>query len=203
MKTTFVGEKERCNSSKLRLQKKCLISFNYNMTLTTILTTCKSSTTLQGSNQITQKRSKLSSVRKRLAVLRGTIKTQCFDVSATSTTSCRSFSSKDVALDETQSVRFSYVEIREYGRVLVDHPECQDGLGLGLDWKYSRKMKKLSLECYEAARRRKGKHEKNEFEKVCTYDKKMLLKEIGGCSEKELWEAFCIKLKDDVKRKSI
>jgi len=34
-------------------------------------------------------------------------------------------------------VRFSCVEIREYALVEGDHPYCEDGLALSLDWRYS------------------------------------------------------------------
>ena len=173
------------------------------MTLTTFLTSCKSSTLSQESTQADQKLSKLSTVRKKLAVLRRSLNPQndFAEVSTSSITTCSSLSSKAVSLEETRSVRFGYVEIREYGRILVDHPQCQDGLGLGLDWKFSRKEKKLSLECFETAQRRKGKREKTAIEHLSTYDRKILLKDIGGYSEKELWEVFCTKLKEDMEMK--
>jgi hypothetical protein len=171
------------------------------MTLTTFLTSCKSSALPQESTQTNQKMSKLSSVRKKLAVLKWSLMTDFAEVSISSIISCRSLTSKAVSVEEPQSVRFGHVEIREYGRILVDHPLCKDGLGLGLDWKYSSKVKKLSLECHETKQKQNGKRENTAIEQLSTYDRKMLLKDIGGYSEKELWEVFCTKLQRDMQTK--
>jgi hypothetical protein len=173
------------------------------MTLTTFLSSCKSSAATKECNQPAQKMSKLSCIRKKLAVLRRSPKTlmDFADGSTGSFTTCRSLSTNAVSLEGLQSVRFGYVEVREYGRILVDHPECQDGIGLGLDWKYSRKTSRLSLEFYETVQRRKGKRENNAIQQLSTYDRKVLLKDIGGYSEKDLWEVFCTRLQEDMKKK--
>jgi hypothetical protein len=117
------------------------------------------------------------------------------DERTTSTSTYRSLLCKGISLEEPRSVRFGCVEIREYGRLLVDHPECRDGLGLGLDWKHSRKVTKLSIECFETVQRQKGRR-KGRIEQLCTYDKKVLLRDIGGYSEMVLWEVFCKKFRE-------
>ena len=95
------------------------------MTLTSFLISCKSSATLSESDQVTKKMGNLSDVRKKLVILGRSLKTrnECMDgnSSTTSTSTCRSLSSKEVTLEESQSVRFGHVEIREYGRVLVEN----------------------------------------------------------------------------------
>jgi hypothetical protein len=156
-----------------------------------------SSSTLE-SNQITKPIRKLSIIRQKLEVLIKFMKShnEGPDKPVTSTSTCRSFSSKEVALEEPRSVRFGCVEIREYGRVLIEHPECRDGLGLGMDWKHSRKVTRLSVDCFERIQRQKGKR-KSRTKQLCTYNKKVLLRDIGGYSETVLWEVFCTKFKGD------
>jgi hypothetical protein len=110
-------------------------------------------------------------------------------------------SSTELALVENSSVRFGFVEIREYARLFVDHPQCQDGLGLGINWKHSPKTTRLSVDLYEKFRINHGKHTNKPLEKLCTYEKKMLLIEIGGYSEKVLWEAFATKVQQSKKKK--
>jgi hypothetical protein len=91
---------------------------------------------------------------------------------------------------DSRGVSFGSVEIREHGRVLVDHPECLDGLGLGLDWKHSKKITVYQIDLYERVRKSQGKRDSQPVQKVCTYDKKILLMKVGGYKEKELWEVF-------------
>jgi len=43
-------------------------------------------------------------------------------------------------------VRFSTVEVREYDMLLGDHPFCEDGLALTLDWTYHPEIKLYSLQ---------------------------------------------------------
>jgi hypothetical protein len=169
------------------------------MSITTFLHSNKSSSTTLESNQITKPmRRKLSSMREKLEVVIKFMKSpnEGPDETVTSTSTCRSFSSKEVALEEPRSVRFGCVEIREYGRVLIEHPECRDGLGLGMDWKHSRKVTRLSVDCFERIQRQKGKR-KSRTKQLCTYNKKVLLRDIGGYSETVLWEVFCTKFKGD------
>jgi hypothetical protein len=150
------------------------------------------------SNQITKQMRRLSSMQEKLAVSMKFMKSsnEGPDELTTSTNTCRSLLLKEVALEEPRSVRFGYVEIREYGRILVDHPECQDGLGLGLDWKYSQKITRLSVDCFEAIQRQRRKR-KIQIEQLCTYKKKVLLRDIGGYSERELWEVLYTKFKEE------
>jgi|Transcript_17781 hypothetical protein len=56
-------------------------------------------------------------------------------------------------------VRFSEIQIREYDRIIGDHPECTVGPALALGWDYEAK-EVVSLDSYEATRppRRKLGH---------------------------------------------
>jgi hypothetical protein len=149
------------------------------------------------SNRITKRIRRLSSMREKFTALITHVKStnEGPDERTTSTSTCRSLSSNGTSLEEPRSVRFGCVEIREYGRLLVDHPECRDGLGLGLDWQHSRKITKLSVDCFETVQRQKGRRE-GRIEQLCTYDRKVLLRDIGGYSEMVLWEVFCTKFKE-------
>jgi hypothetical protein len=76
-------------------------------------------------------------------------------------------------------VSFSCIEIREYGRVLTDHPGCQDGLAIGIDWKHTRKSTIISVDVFE---KRKCSEERGTraIEKLSTLKKKDLLVRVGG-----------------------
>jgi hypothetical protein len=91
---------------------------------------------------------------------------------------------------DSRGVSFGSIEIRDHGRVLVDHPRCVDGLGLGLDWKHSKNITVYQIDIYERIRKSQGKIDDHPVQKVCTYDKKILLMKVGGYKEKELWEVF-------------
>jgi hypothetical protein len=150
------------------------------------------------SNRNTKRIRKISNIQEKVALLIKSMKSpnEYTDELTTSTNTCRSLLLKEVALEEPRPVRFGYIEIREYGRILVDHPECQDGLGLGLDWKYSQKITRLSVDCFEAIQRKRRKR-KIQIEKLCTYKKRVLLRDIGGYSERELWEVLYTKFKEE------
>lgn len=91
--------------------------------------------------------------------------------------------------EDSRAVSFGSIEIREHGRILVDHPACADGLALGLDWKHSKKVTVYQIDLYEKIRKAQGKRGQPS-NKLCTYDKKMLLMKVGGYKEKALWEVF-------------
>lgn len=91
--------------------------------------------------------------------------------------------------DEKPTVSFGSVEVREYGRLLVEHPRCTDGLALGLDWKHSRQSQIMHIDLYEQIRRSQGRSERP-LQKLSTYDRKVLLMKVGGYREQTLWKVF-------------
>jgi hypothetical protein len=92
--------------------------------------------------------------------------------------------------DGKLSVSFGSVEVREYGRLLVEHPHCPDGLALGLDWKHSRRNQVMHVDLYERIRRSQGRKTSKALEKLCTFDRKVLLMKVGGYNENMLWKVF-------------
>jgi len=100
----------------------------------------------------------------------------------------------DRSLDSTQSdklsVSFGSIEIREHGRVLLDHPSCADGLALGIDWKHSKKIIVMKVNEYERKRTIEGKRSNKPFQVLSSYDKSLLLMKVGGYREKELTDVF-------------
>lgn len=88
------------------------------------------------------------------------------------------------------TVSFGNVNIREHGRVLVEHPGCNDGLALGLDWKHAKRDIKIDVELFERIRSTQGKRGGVKCKQLCTYDKRVLLMKVGGYKEKTLWKAF-------------
>ena len=95
------------------------------------------------------------------------------------------------------SVSFGSIEIREHGRVLLDHPSCADGLALGLDWKHSKKSTVMKVNEYEIKRAIEGKRSNKRVQVLSSYDKSLLLMKIGGYKEKELTGAFRTIIKRD------
>jgi hypothetical protein len=95
------------------------------------------------------------------------------------------------------SVSFGSIEIREHGRVLVDHPSCADGLALGLDWKHSKKTIVMDVDAYEMKRMIQGKRSNKRVGVLSSYDKSLLLMKVGGYKEKELTDAFRTILQQD------
>jgi hypothetical protein len=80
----------------------------------------------------------------------------------------------------SKCVTFGFVEIREYGRVLTEHPECKDGLAIGIDWKHVKKPSRATVDVFEKLKRRKGSRGKKRIEKLSTLEKKDLLVHVGG-----------------------
>ena len=95
------------------------------------------------------------------------------------------------------SVSFGSIEIREHGRVLVDHPSCADGLALGLDWKHSKKTIVMNVDAYEIKRTIQGKRSNKRVGVLSSYNKSLLLMKVGGYKEKELTDAFRTILQQD------
>eukprot|EP00540_Astrosyne_radiata_P010912 CAMPEP_0116853140 /NCGR_PEP_ID=MMETSP0418-20121206/17729_1 /TAXON_ID=1158023 /ORGANISM="Astrosyne radiata, Strain 13vi08-1A" /LENGTH=219 /DNA_ID=CAMNT_0004485473 /DNA_START=268 /DNA_END=927 /DNA_ORIENTATION=+ len=98
----------------------------------------------------------------------------------------------------TKKVAFGTVTVREYARILlVDHPSCADGLGLGLGWEHS-EDKILGIEVVEAkaqiqrARQRRLRRSAKSSSNCCrlnVHDRSFLLNDIGGYSLDELKSA--------------
>lgn len=105
----------------------------------------------------------------------------------TSTNACTTTYSLDNAL---RTVSFGSITIREHGRVLVEHPECNDGLALGLDWKHAKRDVRIDVDLFERIRSTQGKRGGVRCKQLCTYDKKVLLMKVGGYKERTLWKAF-------------
>ena len=84
-------------------------------------------------------------------------------------------------------VTFRHVDIREYRRVLIEHPECKDGLALGLDWKHAQRTTRISIELFEHIRRKQGKGTKP-LERLTFQERKKILVLIGGYREEILRE---------------
>jgi hypothetical protein len=80
----------------------------------------------------------------------------------------------------SKCVTFSFVEIREYGRILSDHPECKDGLAIGIDWKHTKKSTRIPIDVFEMRKYTDGKRVDKSIEKLSTLKKKELLINIGG-----------------------
>ena len=92
--------------------------------------------------------------------------------------------------NDKPTVSFGSVEVREHGRLLVEHPFCPDGLALGLDWEHSSKSQVMHIDLYERIRRSQGRRSNEPLERLCTFDRKLLLMKVGGYKEKMLWKVF-------------
>jgi hypothetical protein len=92
---------------------------------------------------------------------------------------------------ERNCVKFCHVDIREYGRILVDHPECKDGLAIGLDWKHANMIRRIPIELFERIRRSQGRRSQKSLERLSTSEKRILLVNVGAYREETLWHAYC------------
>lgn len=66
---------------------------------------------------------------------------------------CVSQDSED-RIEQSSSVKFERVSVREYDRVLGDNPSCRTGAPISLDWSYSERSQ-TSVEDYEDERSRR------------------------------------------------
>jgi hypothetical protein len=85
-------------------------------------------------------------------------------------------------------VKFCHVDIREHGRILIDHPKCKDGIPIGLDWAHSNRTRRIPIELFE---RVKGKRSKKPIERLSTVQKALLLVDVGAYREEDLWNVCC------------
>jgi hypothetical protein len=82
--------------------------------------------------------------------------------------------------DRKTFVRFNFVEIREHGRILTDHPKCKDGIALGLDWKYTTKITRVSLDLFEKLRDSQGRKTIKSMHRLSIREKQNRLVKVGG-----------------------
>jgi hypothetical protein len=92
--------------------------------------------------------------------------------------------------DRKTCVRFNYVDIREHKRILVDHPECKDGIALGLDWKHSLRTTRISLDLFERIRKSQGRRTIKSMERLSIREKQNLLVKVGGYQEEMVLNAY-------------
>jgi hypothetical protein len=90
----------------------------------------------------------------------------------------------------TPCVAFNFVEIREYGRIISDHPECKDGIALGLDWKHSSKITRISIDLFERIRRSQGRKTIKSLQRLTVREKQYLLVKVGGYQEDIILNAY-------------
>jgi hypothetical protein len=81
--------------------------------------------------------------------------------------------------EERRQVQFSVVQVREYERIIGDHPDVRVGPPLSLDWKYEER-KPLPLDDYERSRISKGNY------RLSSITRKNMLLHVLGISEEEI-----------------
>jgi len=106
--------------------------------------------------------------------------------SAFTTKSCfASFSSRASSL-QSKRVSFSNVQIRKYPMVLGDHPSCQEGAPVSIDWSFFDKDDH-SLDEYESGRSANRRSSKNEL--VIGPNKRRQILMESGITDEKIWYA--------------
>jgi len=82
------------------------------------------------------------------------------------------------------SVSFSNVQIREHAIIVGDHP-CAESLPLSLDWAHTAEPKVVNLDAYEAMRAPHRRRRGSDMH-LSLYERKNLLKRVGGLSERDI-----------------
>jgi hypothetical protein len=121
-------------------------------------------------------------------LVNGTKMWKCFKINKQDSRHCFSnvnSSSKSHTIGKR--VTFRHVDIREFKRVLIDHPECKDGLALGLDWMHGERTTRISIELFEQIRRKQGKGSKPAV-RLSFQERRKILILIGGYREEILRE---------------
>lgn len=106
------------------------------------------------------------------------------------TSCCETLQSSASSLQQLQSkksVSFGQVHIREHARLVVDHPSCPDGLGLGLDWMHGDRAISMDVNLFEQCHKRGGK---GKARRMQSFERKFVLKTQGGFKEDELMNAY-------------
>jgi hypothetical protein len=89
---------------------------------------------------------------------------------------------EDVATIERRKVRFSHVEVREFDRVVGDHPDVRVGPPIALGWEHE-DLEPVPLNEYERSRISKGVY------RLTSITRKNLLINVYGIPEEEIREA--------------
>mmetsp|Transcript_27703 Transcript_27703/g.51554 ORF Transcript_27703/g.51554 Transcript_27703/m.51554 type:complete len:176 (-) Transcript_27703:199-726(-) len=94
---------------------------------------------------------------------------------------------EEKAASRRSTVRFSVVEIREFDRVIGDHPDTREGLSLSIGWDYSERDA-VSLDEYEGDREYQPRRSKNDL-KLTPRMKRKVMKRGFGVSKDEIEKA--------------
>jgi hypothetical protein len=84
--------------------------------------------------------------------------------------------------DDRRKVQFSVVEVREYDRMIGDHPDVREGPPMSISWKYEER-EPMHLHDYELSRFSKGDYH------LSSSTRKLLLRDVVGISEEEIRNA--------------
>jgi molecular chaperone DnaK (HSP70) len=96
-----------------------------------------------------------------------------FDTDASGQSTC------DVYRNKKTAVRFSTISIREYNRIVGDHPDCKVGPPITIGWDYG-EMAVQNVDEYESSRTRR----KNL--RLTSITRKNMLHNVFGISEEEI-----------------
>jgi hypothetical protein len=83
------------------------------------------------------------------------------------------------ANEERRQVQFSFVQVREYERIIGDHPDVRVGPPLSLGWKYEERQP-MPLDRYELSHVSKGNY------RLSSITRKNVLLNVFGISEEEI-----------------
>ena len=86
-----------------------------------------------------------------------------------------------------RSVRFGRANVREYALTVGDHPICQDGLALSLDWNHTVE-KVYEIDNYEFLRQQRNrmKGSKRKTNRLDYWQRREILQRVGSFSNKDL-----------------
>jgi hypothetical protein len=86
------------------------------------------------------------------------------------------------SIEDRRKVQFSVVEVREYDRIIGDHPDVRVGPPLSISWNYEER-EPMPLHEYELSRISKGNY------RLSSITRKNLLLNVVGISEEEIRNA--------------
>jgi hypothetical protein len=81
--------------------------------------------------------------------------------------------------DDTKSVSFGFVEVREYNRIVGDHPEVRFGPPLGLGWEFHEHDRE-TIDKYESV------HPRRKLQKMSSITRRNLLQNVFGATDEEI-----------------
>jgi hypothetical protein len=97
-----------------------------------------------------------------------------------------SLDSSNSTINKPRTVSFGNVHVREYSQTLGDHPLCETGCPLSLDWDYS-VCESLTVDMYEESRNPCRRH-RCDF-RTTWEDRRRILCQDGNCTEGEIRRA--------------